>query len=365
MLLASCGEDAPSGNNTGDKKQDNNIITLTQEQYKNAGIETAQLSLQNISSHITVNGKIEVPPQNIISVSVPLGGYIKSTKLIPGMRIKKGEVLAEIEDQQYIQLQQEYLTAKAQFAFSQAEYNRQKELNASKAASDKVFEQVRVQYQTQSVTLRSLEEKLKLIGLAPSRVTVEHLSKSIRIYAPVNGFVSAVYVNTGKFVNPSDILFELIDPGDMHLALTVFEKDISRLYAGQKLVAYSNSNPGKKYPCTVILINKSITGNNSTLVHCHFDKPDQSLLPGMFMNAEIKSPVNNVRALPDHAIVRFQSKTFAFIAKDQNTFEMREIKTGASENGYTEVLNSKEEHSRFVVKGAYHLLMALKNIKDE
>jgi cobalt-zinc-cadmium efflux system membrane fusion protein len=63
-----------------------------------------------------VNGKIDVPPQNMVSISVPLGGYLKSTKLLEGMHISKGEVIAIMEDQQYIQLQQDYLTAKAHFS---------------------------------------------------------------------------------------------------------------------------------------------------------------------------------------------------------------------------------------------------------
>ena len=134
-------------------KTEGNIVTLTEAQLKNAGIQTGKPEQQTISSVLKVNGKIDVPPQNMVSISVPLGGYLKSTKLLPGMHISKGELLAVIEEQQFIQLQQDYLTAKAQFSYNESEYYRQKELNQSKATSDKVFEQSKATYQTQNILI--------------------------------------------------------------------------------------------------------------------------------------------------------------------------------------------------------------------
>src|SRR5690554_5744973 len=170
LLVTSCGNDNKQNDAENEQPTQENTLTLTDEQYKNAAIETAKIFTSNISSVLKLNGKIDVPPQSLVSVSVPLGGYLKSTKLLPGMHIRKGDPLAVMEDIQYIQLQQDYLTTKAQLSLTESEYNRQKELNQSKATSDKVFEQVRTNYQTQLVLLKSLEEKLKLIGLNPQRI---------------------------------------------------------------------------------------------------------------------------------------------------------------------------------------------------
>ncbi len=295
VLLFACGNETKKGI-TNKEPTPENVVTLTSEQYKNAGIETGKLSTKSISSLLKVNGKIDVPPQSMVSISVPLGGYLKSTKLLAGMHINKGEVLAVMEDVQYIQLQQEYLTSKAQFALTENEYNRQKELNQSKAASDKVFEQSKANFQSQLILIKSLEEKLKLIGLNPKKLTANTISNSINIYSPITGFVSAVNVNIGKYVNPSDVLFELVNPNDIHLTLAVFEKDINKLSIWQKLFAYTNSNPDKKYGCEIILISKNLSNQNSAEVHCHFEQNDKSLLPGMFMNAEIELSGNNTIA---------------------------------------------------------------------
>ncbi len=365
LILSSCGSEKKE--EPKDTVQvSGNTATLTDAQLKNAGLETGKLNQQTISSVLKVNGKIDVPPQNMVSISAPLGGYLKSTKLLPGMHVKRGEAIAVMEDQQYIQVQQDYLTAKANFSYNESEYNRQKELNQSKATSDKVFEQTKAAYLSQNVLIKSLEQKLQLIHLNPANITANNISRTINIYSPINGFVSGVNVNIGKFVNPSEVLFELVDPTDIHLALTVFEKDVEKLAIGQKLVAYTNTEPDKKHRCTIALISKSLSDERSAEVHCHFEEYDKNLLPGMFMTADIEVKSNNAKVLPDDAIVRFENKQYAFIQKGKNQFEMVEIKTGNSENGFTEVVvDDKLMNEIFVFKGAYNLLMKIKNTADE
>jgi cobalt-zinc-cadmium efflux system membrane fusion protein len=368
VTLASCGSNKAEENKPEPQAAatSENAVTLTKAQVKNAGIELGKPQQKNISSVLKVNGKIDVPPQNMVSVSVPLGGYLKYTKLLPGMHVIKGEVIGVMEDQQYIQLQQDYLTAKATLTYEEAEYNRQKDLNQSKASSDKVFEQSRAAFEKQTIQLKALEQKLRLTGLNPGTITASNISKSINIHSPINGFVSAVNINIGKYVNPTDVLFELVNPTDIHLALTVFEKDINKLYIGQKLLAYTNTQPDKKYPCTIVLISKNLSADRATEVHCHFEQYDKTLLPGMYMNADIEVSASNATALPDDAIVRFENKQFVFIAKENNRFEMQEIQAGNSENGYTGIIGlDKLASETFVIKGAYNLLMAMKNTPDE
>ncbi len=365
LLLAACGSSKKEEQKTENKTEEN-MVTLTDAQLKNAGIQTGKFAQQSISSILKVNGKIDVPPQNMVSISIPLGGYLQSTKLLPGMHVGKGEIIAVMEDQQYIQLQQDYLTAKAKSGFLESEYIRQKELNESKATSDKVFQQTEADYRSQKILIKSLSEKLKLINLNPDKLNENKISRSINIYSPINGFVSAVNVNIGKYVNPSDVLFELVNPTDIHLALTIFEKDIDKLFIGQKLIAYTNSQPEKKYPCTIILISKNLSDERSAQVHCHFEQYDKTLLPGMFMNADIEVKSNNATVLPDDAIVRFENKQYAFIARSNNQFEMKEVQTGDTENGFTEILNTENlSKETFVLKGAYNLLMKMKNNSEE
>ena len=363
ILLAACRQKENTVEATV-KASEEFSASLTPAQYKNAGIETGKIEQREISSILKVNGKIDVPPQNMVSISVPLGGYLKTTQLLPGIHVSKGQVIAVMQDQQYIQLQQDYLTAKASISFVENEYNRQRDLNKSQASSDKVFQQAEADFKRQRILITSLAAKLQLAGINVNKISETNVNSSINIYSPINGFVSKVNVNIGKYVSPTDVLFELINPLDIHLNLKVFEKSLDKLYIGQKLITYTNNHPEKKYPCEVILIGKDLNMEGNTEVHCHFEVYDKSLVPGTYMNAEIEVKNKLAFALPSDAIVRFEGKQFVYKVKGTNQFEMVEVTVGESENGFTEIVlkpDSELPSADFVIKGAYSILMMMKN----
>lgn len=303
----------------------------------------------------------------MVSISFPMGGYLKSSQLLPGMHVSRGESIAVMEDQQFIQLQQDYLTAKARLIYAQKDFERQRDLNQSKATSDKLFQQAQADYSSQKILVSSLSEKLRLIGLKPEKLSDGNITRSVAVRSPIDGYVSKVNVNIGKYVNPADVLFEIVDPRDIHLALDIFEKDVNLLHTGQKVIAYTNSNPDKKFICRIVLIGKDLTDQRKTEVHCHFEQYDKNLLPGTFMNAEIEVTANDALTLPEEAIVNYQNKSYAFKKNGKNTFEMIEVKTGVIKDGHVELNapNSELRSLSFVTKGAYSLLMKLKNTGDE
>lgn len=365
LLLQACGGKTKTAEATTEQAVES-IVTLTDAQLKNAALEITKLQQQQISSVLKLNGKIDVPPQNIVSISVPMGGYLKSTKLLPGLHVKKGEVIAVIEDQQYIQLQQDYLTAKAKLPFLENEYNRQKELNESKASSDKSYQQAEAEFRSQKVLVSALAEKLKLAGINLSRLDESNITRSIQIFSPIDGYVSAVNVNIGKYVAPTDVLFELINPTDIHLALTVFEKDVNKLFIGQKLVAYTNNDPSNKHECEILLIGKDLNDERNTEVHCHFEAYDKTLIPGTYMNAEVEVKNKAAWVVPEDAVVRFENKHYVFVKKSEKQFELTEVQTGISEKGLTEILNGEALQQKEIVgKGAYTVLMSLKNKTED
>lgn len=366
IVLNACSNKQSNINETVSPIENTNTITLTEAQVKNTSITLGKLETKTMASILKVSGTIDVPPQNMVSISVPMGGFLKYTKLLPGMHLVKGETIATMEDQQYIQLQQEYLISASNLKFAELEYNRQKELNVSKASSNKAFEQADAGYQNLKINVKSLSEKLKLIGINPDMLNEKNISRTIEIHSPIDGYVSHVNVNIGKYVNPSDVLFELVNPADIHLGLTIYEKDLDKIFIGQKLMAFTNHKPELKYPCEIILIGKDLSKERSVEVHCHFEKYDKTLIPGMFMNAEVEINTNNAKVLPDDAIVRFENINYAFVSKNKNTFEMVAIKLGNTENGHTEViLDESLYNNNFVMKGAYNLLMHLKNKEEE
>lgn len=366
-MLSACGNKNQNNSETAASTVESNIASLNDQQIKNIGLETGKLKMKSISSILKLSGQIDVPPQNMISVSIPLGGFLKSTTLLPGMHIQKGQVLAILEDQSYITLQQNYLITKAKLKLAKQDFNRQKVLNKSQASSDKTFQQANTDYETLKIELRSLAEELKLININPNQLKEENISSRIQILSPISGYVSKVNANIGKYINTNEILFELVNPDDLHLALTVFEKDINQLKIGQQLTAYSNNEPQKKYACKILLIGKDFAEDRSLLVHCHFEneKETKGLIPGMFMNAEVETETGNVPSIAENAVVNYQGKDYVFVAKDAHHFEMMEVQTGNTEKGFTAIKNAAAlQNKEVVTHGAYDILMSLKN-KEE
>ncbi len=343
------------------------MVVMTDAQVRNAGIETGTALAQTINTSLKVNGMVDVPPQNIVSVSFPLGGYLRSTKLMPGMHVNRGEVIAVIEDPVLIQLQQDYLVAVARLVFLQQEFERQKMLNENKVNADKVYQQAQADYTSQKVLVKGYSEKLQMIGINPARLTESNISRSVTVHSPINGFVSKVNVNIGKYVTATDVLFELINPDDIHAALTIFEKDITKVKIGQKVQVSFVDDPNSVYDCEVILVTKNVDESRSALVHCHFEKQPANLLPGMFLNATISISNANVLTLPEDAVVRFENKQYVYEITNKNEFRMLEVQAGVVENGRIEVSSAIEGFAgkQLVTKNAYAILSKMKNTAEE
>jgi cobalt-zinc-cadmium efflux system membrane fusion protein len=367
-VLLCCASCSSADKPEEDKKEvDANTVTLTDAQIKNAGIEIGAVQSQNLNDVLKVNGLVDVPPQNIVSVSFPMGGYLKHTTLLPGMHVNKGQVIGVIEDQGLVQLQQDYLMAQARLQFLQQEYDRQKELSEQQVSAAKTFQQAQADFSAQKVLVKALAEKLRLVNLNPGSLNENNISRSVPMYSPINGFVSKVNVNIGKFVNGTDVLFELINPDDIHAALTVFEKDMPKIKVGQLVKVSFVDEPGKEYDCEVILVTRNVDVNRSGIMHCHFKTRPNNLLPGMFLNGAIH--LENVPSLtvPEEAVVRYGNQQYIVQATGKNNFQLLTVETGIREKDRVAVSTKTVDltNMQVVTKNAYAVLGKMKNANEE
>jgi cobalt-zinc-cadmium efflux system membrane fusion protein len=343
-----------------------NVVELTKNQLDNSKIKIGTLTNTSLSSTIKVNGKITLAPNAMASVSMPLGGYIKNIKVMPGMVIGKGQVLAVIEDQSYVQIQQDYLTTKQQLAYASKDFARQKELNSSQAVSEKNFQLAESEFAKQRITLKSLEEKLKLIHINPASLTANTISKSVNIYAPISGMITKIDVNIGKYVNATDMLFQIMDNQSMYAKLNVFEKDAANLAIGQKIKVYTNTQPDVFYETKIEFVNKSYSEENAIEVYAKISNTTKKLIPGNYINASIQVDNNNAFVLSNDAIVDFEDKKFVFVQDaNKNSFSMQEVQIGIVTDKVSEIRNYETlQNKNVVISDAYTLLMVLKN-KEE
>ncbi|MDO4228907.1 MAG: efflux RND transporter periplasmic adaptor subunit [Capnocytophaga sp.] len=364
FLVLSCSEDKKQAENFA-VSADANQITLTDLQLKNAGIKAENLSDKELSTKIILSGKVEIPPKGTASVSAPSGGYVRVSRLMEGNFVNKGDVLTVLENPELVQLQQDYLLTKSNLAYSQQDYTRQKALNEENASSEKVTQLAQRDAENQSVTLKALEERLRILGINPANVSAGNIQKNVVVKAPISGYISAVNISLGQYISPTDRLFNIINTNDKYLILNVFEKDLAQIKVGQPLYAYLNQNPEKKYLAKIVLIGENYNADGSVSVHCQFENADKSLVTGSFMNAEIETNAKQTTAISEDAVVTWEGKQYVFEEVKPKTFSMLEVEIGVTENGYTEIKNPTVlANKKVVTKGAYALLMGLKNIEE-
>ncbi|WP_143310801.1 efflux RND transporter periplasmic adaptor subunit [Chitinophaga vietnamensis] len=368
LALISCGG-AKEKPVTAHHEEAPNTVELSALQFRTAGITFGQPEEREISSAVKVNGMLDVPPQQLVSVSVPMGGFIKQTTLLQGMPVKKGQVIAVLENLDYIQLQQDFLDVRSQLEYAKAEYERQQELARENVNALKTLQQAKATYQSLTVKENGLQQKLGLLNINLPQLIKGGIQRTVNVYAPISGYVTQVNVNLGQFVNPADILFRIVNTEHLHAELTVFEKDIPKLKIGQQ-VRFTLANETRERTATVHLIGREISQERTVRVHCHLDKEDTQLLPGTYLQAMIETGAAKVKALPEAAVVNFENKSYVFVKNNSSDsthhFTMTEVLKGNTEQGYTEVNFLKETPANdIVVKGAYDLLAKMKNSGEE
>ncbi|HMG89432.1 MAG TPA: efflux RND transporter periplasmic adaptor subunit [Chryseolinea sp.] len=366
VLINAC---APKSENKTDavRNDSSNVIKLTPGQHKAANITLQSLETRPMGTSLKVNGMLDVPPQNLITISAPMGGFVKSTKLLQGMKVKQGEVIATLENQEYIQLQQEYLDSKSKLEFLDAEYNRQTELARENVNAQKALQQAKSQFQSMKAMVRSLDAKLGMINIDASTLSEATITPGVKLYSPIAGYVTVVNVNIGQYVNATDVMFKIVNIEHIHAELQVFEKDISKVKVGQK-VNFQLAHESELRTASVYLIGKEISAERTVRIHCHLDKEDEHLLPGMYITASIETTSHNAEVLPSSSIINFEGKDYVFATtKVKDEFEMINVHAGQTAGGYTEVeLPSGFDKTRsFVSAGVFELLGVLRNVEEE
>ena len=206
-ILSGCSDSQEDTvQHTETEHHEETIVELSGAQYNVAGIEVGKIEQKTLSNVLKVNGVMDAPPQNMVSISAPLGGFVVSTELLQGMKIKKGQVLAIMEHPDYVQLQQDYLDKKSKLEYLEQEFKRQGELYKGNVNSGKIFQQAKSDYTSMKVQVKGLHEKLAILGIDATKLSEDNLSRKVKIHSPINGYVSAVNVNIGKYANPTDVM---------------------------------------------------------------------------------------------------------------------------------------------------------------
>ncbi|MGV0829870.1 efflux RND transporter periplasmic adaptor subunit [Empedobacter brevis] len=366
LTLMSCNKEEQKQEEQILTTTSSSILKLTDAQLKNFEISTTSFQTQNLSTTIRLNAKTAVTPENTISITNAFGGYVKRIALIPGNYVNKGQILVVLEDPQYIQMQEDYLTTKVLLEQANADYVRQKELNAEQAASDKVMQQAKATRQSLMVKKSSLEQKLRIMNINPATVSLNNIRRTINVYAPISGMVSQVFTNTGQYVSPADPMLEIINPNRALLNVKVFEKDLSTIHIGQLVTAYTNAKPDQKLDAQISSISNQVNEDGTVDVFAKITNANGTrLTANMYFNIELHVNSLTANVLPEGAVVQFEGKDYIFEQQNKNQFRLIPVTTGSSANKMIEIKSPQNSGKVYVAKGAYHLLTAMKNSGEE
>lgn len=346
---------------------------LTKEQILLSDIKLGKIQYKTLSQTLQVNGMLDVPPQNLVSVSALMGGFIKQTDVLQGLRVKKGQKLAIIQNPDFIQIQQDYLQAINKLVFVQKESERQQALIKENVGALKDFQQASSEYEMTLSQVNALKERLQLLNINPKNVEKGQITSTVVVVSPISGYITAVNINTGKYVNPQDVICEIVDTEHLHAELTAFEKDANKLKIGQKVRFTLVNEPDRERTAKIYLINRKITEDRSIRIHAHLDKEDASLLPYSYLKAVIELSENKAPCVPDEAIVNNGDTQGIFLADtlknmpEKIKFTFVEIKKGISANGFTEIAlaeNIDYTSLQIVTKGAYAIISKINNEEE-
>ncbi len=393
-LFLSCksGADKPESTTAGSENREEpaagETLELTQAQMKAVGIEIGSVEQKNLHSVVRASGQLEVPPQNKADVTTLVGGAIRQINVLEGATVSKGQTLALLENPDFLKLQQEYAATKNAFAYTEQEYQRQRDLATGNAGTGKVFQQAEANYRVEKSKIAGLERQLQQLSINHAEVLNGNFVTQIPIKAPIGGTVSHIAAKIGTFAEPGKPLMEIVDNSQIHCDLLVYEKDLFKVKVGQTVNFVLTNQANQQISGQIYGVNQSFENESkAVVVHARIsDAHRLRLIPGMYVSALIDVGNQTVAALPVDAVVQAEGKTYVFIvaeggekheqkgekeageATDQTLhFQKVEVATGVSELGYIEItpVGEMPDGARVVTKGAFYLLSKISGGGEE
>ncbi|MCK5209705.1 MAG: efflux RND transporter periplasmic adaptor subunit [Cyclobacteriaceae bacterium] len=367
ILTMACSSEKENGQieNETVTSPDGNSVVLTPDQVLAIKLKFGHIQKRNLTNVIKANGYLDVPPQNNAVISPMITGYVRKINFLVGDNVKKGQTMAELESMDYIDMQQQYIELNARIAFLKEEYDRQKLLREQDAVSKKKYLMAEVDHKIAISTLDGLISKLNLLGVNFNKLNEGKIEPRILLKAPISGSVKKLNTVIGKHVDPSEEIFEIVNPEHLHLELNVYEKDVIKVKKGQKVLYKIPNLKEHIFEGKVFLVGKDLSEDKRSInVHVHIDEDEAQFTVGMYVNASIVIEDTPSYTLPVTAVVVDGTKEYIFkrseISTERIVFSKFPVITGLESDGLIELTSMDDLtlEDDIVIDGAFYLLNA-------
>ena len=374
-LITGCSSDSEAHDDHAHEHGSETEVMLSTLQVEGMHLTTDVLKERNLGEYVEVNGQLEVPPQNEASVTAIIGANVTSIKVIEGDKINKGQVLAYLSHPDLIKVQTDYINTWSQMEYIEQDYKRQEKLYEENVSSGRDFQKAKSEYLTKNGQLKGLESQLKMMSLDINKIQEGHLYELVPVRSPIEGFVRAVEVKTGQFVQPQKEMFEIVNIDHIHADFMVFEKDIHKVKKGQKIEFSVATIEDKTLMATIHSVGKAFEQDPKAIhLHAEIENKEGLLIPGMYVRGRILTSEEMVLAIPLEGLTQQDGKAYVFSVNQKFSegkatwiFEPIEVIVGLKNDRFAEVRTLMEfkKGQLFAQNSAYILMAELKKEEAE
>jgi cobalt-zinc-cadmium efflux system membrane fusion protein len=349
------------------------------QRYTPTPAEWASLTIEPVTARIfraetVTEGKIAVDEDRSTPVFSPYAGRVMKLLVRPGDSVTQGQALFVIEAADTVQAQNDFITAmtglnkaKSALDLAQLQYKRAKDLFEGKAVPLKDFQQAEAtQVQAQNdlrstqTALEASRNKLRILGLTDEAISTfqekGRIDPNTVIPSPIKGTVVQRKVGPGQYVNSgaSDPVFVIGDLSTVWLTAFVRETDASKVSVGQEITFNVLALPGRPLTAHIDYVSAAIDpATRRLLVRATIDNKDGLLKPEMFANVTIYSAGDHPAVgVPKQALIYEGDQVRVWVAHQDKSIELRQIKTGLTNGDLVEVQGNLKPGEQIVTKGS-------------
>lgn len=326
-------------------------IPLTEKQVNAVDLKMGMAQNREMDATISAKGSLVLRAQNMGEVASLMGGVVKAIYVKEGQLVKKGQVVATVENTDVVSLQREYFTAYKESELAKVDMERQLMLSKQGAGVKRTLQQAQKDYQVAHANLLGIGRQLAQMGISTSAVAKGKFTTAFPLHAPISGVVSQLTASLGSYADMQTPLMKIRNIQAVECDLNVFEKDLAKVKVGNRVTFSLTNQPGVKLSGTVYGMNQYFNdGSKSVAVHVKMDDASLKmsrinhvkLFDGMYVSGQIATGSQRCLALPSQAIVSTDGKQYVFALngepkKGEYSFSRHEVTTGVTGGGFTEV----------------------------
>jgi membrane fusion protein, heavy metal efflux system len=351
-----------------------NAVQISAESQKDVGIVVEAAANRSLQETLAATGTISEDPGRVAHIRPLARGLIEKAFARLGDHVSAGDPLVEYDNIELGVAIGEFLSAKA------AQQQSLTDLEVKKKILDRSREMLRAGALARTTyDLREAEYKDAEAKAVAAQATAEKIEEQIHRYgwtdqdlanlpakqghsithsvlkAPFSGVITSFHVVEGEVVEPSTELLAITDMSSLWVLADVYEKDLANVQPGKVVQVRVASYPGRVFQGRINYVADAVDAKTRTAkARCLVQNSSGLLKLEMFATVEI--PMNQtspVLAVPDSSIQQIEGKSVVFVRTSETEFQKREVQTGITSGGFTEIRSGLKAGETLATRGSF------------